>query len=465
MTDQSTIAYPGSYKLRRVMLYPATASETRVAVEMRNEITSLVITESMTADSIRGQARVIERGGLLEGYPVRGEEMLFIEFEDALGNMRQYRVFVYKIDDVNITDSNDGVDYLMHFVSHQRFIADQRRITSSYNQLASKTAQDIFNNYMRASVAARPLSINASGNDGTNKQIEVEDTEGIIKIIIPRMTPVQSLKFLESRSYSTASQTCSFRFFESADSYYFATDEYMYNRALEQNKIFKMTYAPNIPQTNDFIAQRMSNFDNIRNVARVDTFDDLHGGSYRNKVLVLDIVNRVANIAEPGYVYQESRDSYFRSHQSVMDVADKHSDNFISSTFTEENERRFIMVKDYVEEDTGQLRGEQFLPQITSNRLAYFKQLNGIKIQASGPGRADITCGDFVEIVIPEFMHASADAEMNNQLSGVYMVETVSRNLVRKEYTNDYILVKRNWAREVDPADNKFLLGNTGGNV
>ena len=465
MTDQSTITYPGSYRFKRVTLFPANNSENRVAVEIRNEIVTIVLTESMASDSIRGYARVVERSGLLEGYPIRGEEMLFIEFEDAMGVTRDYRVFVYKIDDIVITNSNDGVNYTMHFVSHQRFVADQRRITSSYNKLASEIVQDIFNNYMRVATSARPISTSVTGDDGTNKQIEIEETEGVLKTIIPRMTPVQAMKFLESRSYSTLSSTCSFRFFESADSFYFATDEYMYKKALSNGKVFKMTCAPNIPQTNEYITQRMANLNDIKNVSRVDTFDDIHGGSYRNKVLVLDIVNRVTNIAEPGYVYQDSRSSYFRGQESTMDVADKHSDQFITSTFTEENERRFVMVKDYVEEDTGQLRGEQFLPQITSNRLAYFKQLNGIKIQASGPGRCDITCGDFIELVVPEFMHARYDTQLNTQLSGVYMVETVSRDLTNDVYTNNYIMVKRNWARAIDPTDNKFLLGVVGGNT
>jgi hypothetical protein len=122
--------------------------------------------------------------------------------------------------------------------------------------------------------------------------------------------------------------------------------------------------------------------------------------------------------------------------------------------FTDENARRFLMVRDYVDENAGQLRGEQFLPQIAANRLAYFNNVNAIKVTSSGAGRLDITCGDFIRVVIPEFMHVDREKQLNNQLSGVYMVESVTRVVDKETYTN-----KRNWARAVKDVDNGFLLG------
>jgi hypothetical protein len=203
----------------------------------------------------------------------------------------------------------------------------------------------------------------------------------------------------------------------------------------------------------------MSNFTSFKNPVRVDTFDDLHGGTYRNKVLVLDIINRVANLIEPSFDYSNAREGYFRGHANELDAADRHSDPFIQSTFNDDNARRFIMVRDYVEEDAGQLRGEQHLPDIASNRLSYFKHLNSIKVSSTGPGRTDITCGDFVRVVVPEFRHLQGDKQLNNQLSGVYMIESITRVIDKDEYTNQYTLVKRNWAREVDSNDNRFILG------
>jgi len=459
MTD-SNITYPGSYRIKSLMLYPFPSSEPRIAVDMRNLVPSLTINESMVEDSIRGSLSVVDSSGLLEGYPIRGEEMLYIDLEDALGNSRQYRLFVYKVDNVDIAGINDRLSYTLHFVSFQRFIADQARVISSYNRSVSDIVEAIFNARYRAPVTSRPVALTGeSAGSDPNKQIVVEDTDGNVRLIIPRMTPTQAIKFLESRAYSSSSATCSFRFFESADSFYFVTDEFLYNKAKNDDKIFEFSYTDSLPHDNSFFLHKMANFTRFKNVARVDTFDDLHGGTYRNKVIVLDIVNRVVNTVDPSFDYMNARDSYFSGHAEELDGADRHSTSFIRSTFTDENARQFLMVRDYAEEDAGQLRGEQYLPEITSNRLSYFKNLSSIRVSASGPGRVDITCGDFVDVNIPEFKHLQAEKQTNVQLAGVYMVESVMRVVDKDIYNNEYTLVKRSWDREVDPTENRFLLG------
>lgn len=451
MTD---ISFPGGYFLNRALMYPAKYSETRVAVDISTHISRISLTESMKSDTIRGTIRMIERSGLLEGYPIRGEEMLYLSLTDAMGHTRDFHFFLYRVDNVDITQNNDGMEYVLHFVSYQRFLADQKIVISSFNDTVSNITQNIFNTYMRES------SSRAATGDDPNKQIIIEDTEGLIKIIVPRMTPPQALKFLESRAYSSISPSCSFRFFENVDSYFFATDEYMYKRA-QENGIFEFTFAPHLPMDNGSFLQRMANLSKLRNTTRFDTFDDLHSGAYRNKVIVLDIINRTTNMADPGYDHTQAKHGYFKGDTGELAGADRHSDSFIASTFNDENSRKFIMVRDYVEDTTGQLRGEQFIPEIASNRLSYFKNLESITVTASGPGRLDITCGDFVKVHVPSFRAASENPQDNPQLAGVYMVETVTRSIVNEVYMNEYTLVKRNWTDTVDTTTNNYLLGGT----
>lgn len=450
-------AYPSAYKLRAVTIYPALSTDTRVAVNIRNLVPSFTITESMLSDSIRGSMNVVDSSGLLEGYPIRGEENLYIELEDSLGVVRKFRLFVYRVDNVSSSNNNDLVSYTLHFVSQQRFIADQKKVTASYNKRVSNIIQEIFNNYCKPKTYSGPR--NRTDSEDPSKELIFEDTEGDIKIIIPRLTPIQALKFLESRAYSASSPTCSFRFFERADAFYFASDEYMLNKAVSEDKIFEFTYTADIKQTGDYFLHQMTNFENFVNTSRVDTFDDLHSGAYKNKIIVLDIVNRVTNIAEPAFDYSTEKQKYFKGLTEVVSDVDKHSDGFVNTIFTDENARRFLMVRDYTDENAGQLRGEQFLPQIAANRLAYFNNVNAIKVSSSGAGRLDITCGDFIRIVIPEFMHVDREKQLNNQLSGVYMVESVTRVVDKDRYTNQYSLIKRNWARSVQDVDNRFLLG------
>lgn len=454
MTQQK-ITYPGSYKLKTVSISPSMRNDRRIAVEMRNLVPTLSLTESMLSDSIRGSMNVLDSSGLLEKYPIRGEENLYIEMEDALGNIRKYNFFVYRVDNVKISNNSDTLSYTLHFVSRQRFLADQKRVTASFNKPISGIAQEIFDRYCRDVSYSGPKS--RDGFTDINKLLTVEETEGNVRLIIPRLTPMQAMKFVESRAYSSRSPSCSFRFFESADSFYFVTDEFLVNKAVSEDKIFEFSYASNLPHDVGNILQQMSNFNSMTNIARVDTFDDMHSGAYKNKVVVLDIVNRVTNIAEPSFDYTAADGDYFQTAGDVIDRVDKHSDSFISTVFNEDNARRFLMVRDFAEEDAGQLRGEQFLSQITSNRLSYFNNLGSLKLSSSGVGRLDITCGDLIRMELPEYISVNRDPKLNPQLSGVYMVEAISRVFDKENYTNHYTLVKRKWARQ-PTGEERFLI-------
>ncbi len=441
MTDQLT-TYPGSFQIKQLLIYPAPNSDvSRASIDMRNLTASMNIVESIGNESIRGSLDVLDSSGLLEHYPIRGEEKIYINVQDALENEWELHGFVYKVDNLKMSDTNDKLFYRLHFVSYQRFYSDKFRITSSHNDLVSNIANSVFSKYFR-----EPSS---NMRNDLNKGLVTESTEGQIRCVLPYYTPSQAMKFLESRSYSSTSPTCSFRFFERPDSFYFVSDEFLYRKAKDEDKIFEFTADDNIPQTGGTFIQRMLNMNTVTNSNRFDTFDDLHGGTYRNKVVVMDIVNRTINLSEPSFNYMDARDSWFRGTDTAR--VDRHSDTFIEGTFNDENARRFMLVKDYVEDNAGQLRGEQFIPQIASNRLSYMKHLNSIRVTSKSPGRLDITCGDFIDLKVLDYYAAGADKTLNKQLSGIYLVESVTRSFNTKDiYTNNYTLLKRNWNEEVD---------------
>lgn len=438
MTDTT---FPGFYRLDRATLYPASGSEARSAYEIRNFITSITITESVNNDCIRGTIGIVDGGGLLENYPIRGEENIYIEIVDALGNRATYRWFVYRVDNVDVGGNSDSVTYNIHFTSVQRFVSDKYRLAAAYNQPIHNTVEAVFNKYMKV-----PVSSMHSTNP--NKEIIIEPTDGNIRLIVPRMTPSQAIKMMESRSYSSIHPTCSFRFFESADNFFFVTDEFLYKKAVENNKIHDFAHAPALSQDNSALALRMNNFISIKNISRVDTFDDMNNGSYRNTTMVLNILNRTVDMKE--YSYSEKKNSYFAGLSETLGKEDRHSASFIDSVFTTDNAKRFMIVRDYADDDTGQLRGEQYFPEITSNRYAYFKQVGAIRIHAIGYGRSDITCGDFIRLNVPSMVYAENNRGINAQLSGVYMVESIARNMRSEEYTNDYMLIKRDWEEGIE---------------
>lgn len=426
----SDFALPGQYKLLSALLVTNSGG----SIEFSGFIPVFQIEESINSDCISGYAEVYDNVGHLEDLPIRGEEDLIIQVEDVLKKKVTYNLKIYKVTDVTINDTNDGLKYVIHFVSKARFDASFRRIIEPFDDTISNIAEEIFSKYYP---------------EGSSDLL-LEDTVGTFRCVIPNYTPIQTMNFLASRAYSTTSPSCSFRFFETLNNHYFVSDEYLINRALENpDDIKTFGYSEALDKSGEEFESQMQNIVELKNSDRVNTMEDLTSGAYRSHVIEIDLVRRRVNLPgisdENSYNYDEKIASYVSTSGRGVSQQ-RHSPNFISQYFTQENERRYIVVKDYAD-DNGefQIRGDQFLPEIVQNRTAYRHHLNNTTVSASINGRLDLNAGDIINIQVPQF-NSSSQRGLNPQLSGYYMIDTMTQNFVRDVHTTSFELVKYDWS-------------------
>jgi hypothetical protein len=424
----SGFVLPGYYKLISAVVTPLNGD----GIEILSLIPEFTIEESLDKDSIRGTASVYDNIGLLEDLPLRGEELLTIQIEDSLKNKVTHEFAIYKITDVNIKKTNDGLTYKIHFMSKYSFEAMFRRIIEPFDDTISNIVKNVFQNYYPGP-----------------KQLIHEDTIGLFRCIVPNYTPMQTMNFLANRAYSRKSPSCSFRFFETTDNYYFVSDEYLINRFIEnKEEIKEFTFSDAVDKSGtEFLAQ-MKNLVDIKNSDRVNTAMDLASGSYRSNVIEIDLIKRQVTL--PGksnkyeYNYQDAKKKYM-SVSGKGEGEDSHTDEFINGYFTPENERRYIVIRDYDDSGTQQLRGDQFIPEIVSNRLAYRHHLNHTIVYAKAHGRLDFSVGDIVNIKIPEFK-MTPNPQQNRQLSGYYMINDLTHVFNKDIHQTDMKLVKYDWS-------------------
>lgn len=428
----SNLVLPGQYKLLSAKL----VTHAGVEHEFSGFIPVLSIEESIESDCIRGSAEVMESMGYLENLPIRGEEDLILQIEDALGQENTYVMKIYKVSDVKISDTNDMLTYTIHFVSRSRYNASFRRIIEPFNDEISNIAKEVFEKYYP---------------NGTSP-IEIEKTEGIFRCVIPNYTPMQAMNFLASRAYSTDSPSCSFRFFETTNGHYFVSDEYLIKKALENpESIEEFSFSDALDKSGEEFISQMQNLIEIYNSDRVNTMGDLISGAYRSHVIEIDLIRGSVNL--PGrsnkhsYNYTEKKSGYVSTSGRGADQ-DTHSPEFVEQYFTQENERRYIVIKDYADDDgQNQIRGDQYLPQIITNRIAYRHHLNNTILHAKANGRLDLNAGDLINVRIPEF-NVSSSKGLNPQLSGYYMINTVTQNFVRDVHQTSLKLIKYDWSTQ-----------------
>lgn len=441
----SEFILPGQYKLLSASLVSDSAPSVELGVsgqgssnEYSGFLPVFVIEESINSDCIKGYAEIIDNTGFLEDLPMRGEEHLILTIEDAMKNRRIYQMRIYKIVNVEINNANDGLRYEIHFVSSSRFNVSARRIIEPFEDKISNIASTIFDNYYNPPKDARELII--------------EPTEGIFRCVIPNYTPPQAMNFLSQRAYSTSSPSCSFRFFETVHNHFFVSDEYLIKKALENvDDIKEFSYSDALDKSGQEYSEQMQNLITIKNEDRINTMKDLASGAYRSHVIEIDIVRGRANL--PGkstlhsYNYENEKSKYISTSGRGKD-GDVHSPEFKNLYFTQENERRYMVIRDYAH-DSGefQLRGDQFLPEIVANRTAYRHHLNNTVVYATANGRLDLNAGSMINIKVPQFI-ASSQKGLNPQLSGYYMIDTMTHNFTRDVHTTALKLLKYDWNTE-----------------
>ena len=420
---------PGHYKLIAATIFQYGG---RVPVDISALVHKIVIEESIENDSMRGYMSVIDAVSLLEDLPLRGEERLTIEIEDILKEKKIYDLYVYKVDGISIKNTNDSLSYNMHFVSYMRWNAGGRRIIKAYTGNINTIADEIFSEYYT------PFT----------KKILVDETEGTFSCVIPNYTPVQALKFLASRAYSSESPSCSFRFFENSDNFYFVPDEYLIKEAIRTDNIKEFTYLPAVDKSGVDIEAQLRNLIELTNTDRINTITDMYSGAYQNNPIVIDFVNKT--VTDNRYSYQESKSEFIKIDQKATEIDDLHSSNFTDYMFTEENERRFLIFKDYQSEGDlpSSIRSEQYLPKIISRRTAYRHLLYRNKVYAKAYGRLDLKAGDIIKLNVKEFSSGEYRSNGESQLSGNYILHDCTHTFDKDLYEVSMMLTKFDWSKD-----------------
>lgn len=448
---------PNYYILRQAIIFPEAGS--LGVTEAQNQqlnitpmIPSFQIKEGMNQDMLTGYLDIYDSVGLLEKYPMRGEERLILEVEDAMQNVRVWDLFIYKIDNVNVSKINDLVMFKAHFITYQSFIAMNFIHTKAFKQMTvTDIAAKIFvDSYTPPGVTFPEIMVESRGEvfNKTKKDLVIEPSDGFVRVVIPKMNTQDTMDFLQRRAYSATSPSTAFRFFESSTSFNFVTDEYLFRKATDPSdpRVFEMTASDGIRRDGEQMFAEFNNLEHVVNSNRVDTLDDLYGGTYRNRVIELDTVRRIANLREIGYEYFNKRGQYFTNVVGEQ-LLDRHTREFIDFYSRPDNAKQFLIVKDYDDgEDVAEFqnRGQPHYKDIVSNRLPFRKHLNSITVNATGPGRIDIVAGDVINLTITE-ISASGSIQNNPQLTGNYLVKELVRDFVAEEGRNHYIIVKMDW--------------------
>ena len=162
---------PGDVNIISVMIMSEDQSKT---MDLTHHCKVINIYESILSPIIIAELSIYDAINMLESFPVICEEYVKIEFSTpGAKSSASYLLRVNHIKDKNVLSNNMGTTYTLECVSSESFKSADTLVAKELNGSVSSGVKGILTTEL-----------------STQKKIKIEDTKGVEKFLMTRMTPL-----------------------------------------------------------------------------------------------------------------------------------------------------------------------------------------------------------------------------------------------------------------------------------
>jgi len=474
---------PGSVESFKIILKNVDSSK---SYDITSMVTDVSLYEDIFKKAIYGVIAIKDGINLMNGmtqdkqngtssFPIVGEE--FIEMSYTVSGFEQVnrRFAVNAIKQVTIDKTLKSRNYVIDICSEEYLIDATTLVQKSYQDQISNMVEDILKKYLKVDKEIP--------NAKRKKAYDIQATKGQQNLVIPRLTPFETLDFLAKRSLAeTVFQSGSYLFFENKDGFNFCDIEYLIRRGKQRysKDITRYQYYyqdPNLPNPThegSGVQDDSKTFKTVISMVqkhKFDTIEKLRRGYFENDVLVYDFVakrvketvfkfldhyqdlntlgaSKVESVSEASY--PENSIDFIRT---VTKDAEKPQGilGFLGLTkdfpSTDKHTKLFFIPKDSTQPDT-------YLETIYSNRASYMTRLAQNMFTVEVIGDPLIAAGDVITINLPEIIGTTIDRKIYDVfLSGYFMVTTIHHRINSDSYMCTYDLYKNGFSNPVITTD------------
>ena len=273
--------------------------------------------------------------------------------------------------------------------------------------------------------------------EGTSKSIEISETEGEQKIVIPNMKPEDAVHMLSRKAYSSTSNSQYFRFFENRQGYFFVNMEELFKNS-PKDQTYQYISPPNDVMPENEL-QKMDNIISLDLGESVNTFDAIKQGAYYRKYIELDPLTRTKG--EFFYQYKDAYRNYEYPDGIGTNLDLVHSNGFIEEHL---NKRQEVYgIKDYPDIDAGPkygLRPFTYYGDIFNNKATLLYHFSQSHINVNIYGSNQVFAGSVIEIKsLPKFNIGNL---RDHEREGYWLIVSVNNIFRENTYTQKLVLAK-----------------------
>jgi len=207
---------PGGYIIKNCELSNYDGTKKIIIGDM---ITNMEIQEDISKVSIHGLLTIEDATNIIDSFPLLGEEQLVLEIEDFYKQTTTYNFHIYAVDTLVTNDLGTAQFYVMRMFSKDYIKSESVEISFPYKGKISEIVKSIYDEYFIS-----------------KKTIEIEDTVGENIIVVPNLTPIETMMMMATKSFSDVYKSSNFMFFERKDKYFFGTHEKLFEDGRETEK-------------------------------------------------------------------------------------------------------------------------------------------------------------------------------------------------------------------------------------
>jgi hypothetical protein len=443
----------GDFSLAKAIII--TSSGTEIPIE--NNIVSLNLYEDCQKNSISGEVLIQDAADFIGMGPIIGQEYFLLKINTpsfkSEGDIIDFTKNVFVINSIEnrIGVGNNVNVYLLSFTTSELVKNQRTRVNESLSGTYSDIVEDMLNRV------------------NCQKQIFIEPTNGVKRIVAPNISPFQVISMALKQSTSSLSDNLSpsYMFYETFKGYHFRTLSSMYSQPIAQ------TYTSYIigPQAGN-VETQLGNIIGYEIIENSDSLFNFTTGVYGSKLIVHNIYSKTFNEYQYNYFDHFSKEKHITSYHDkkqfpIFSDVTIEKDGSRSSDFPS---RTYLTSISKGETDTNNTTidgTEPFAAPDQENsiqeRASTMNQLEkGLLLNIVTHGNTSVNAGDVVKLDIPiNVAFKTPDNPKNDRFyQGVFLIKKIKHEFTfakgGKKHTSYITLVKDSLAKELDGPKNLY---------
>jgi hypothetical protein len=444
------INFAGEYNIQELKLFTSSGN----VIDLSGSFVSMNIYEDIFSPCLTGDITVVDTNAIIMNAPVTGQDFLSFKIttpglENQSIDFTETVMSVYRID-TRISVSMGSEVFTLHFCSPEGLRDNRVRVSKSYAQSIDTIVEDVLTS---------KFYIN------TNKDLFIEPSIGIKKMVVPNMHPFKLINLLKRETKAEYNGSPHYLFFENINGIHFRSLDSLY--AQKDIGLFHSGDAGTI----DFQEGGTSNIDyELKRVleykfnANNDTLKNIAGGMLASSIISYDIYSK--NYSHNDFDYINDFQEYDRvngnalqdNHPIYNEVALDEFDNIISefpdsrihlhptSTINGADAQHFDYQTNTYPYTSNKI-DETYL-----SRQSKFMELNdGASVTMEINGTTTVYAGSMIEFNMPVNGAEHEGNKIDKYFSGRYLIQSTRHmfNQQSKRHTIMMNLVKDSLSAEL----------------